>query len=97
MHDLIATQTGGSAAEVGRQARVADAGSRLLEALADNAGLLDAPPKRRELARRLANAGSQAKAWLAEKPTPPTAAIAKVRLLCFENDRRLVPCRVQPP
>lgn len=97
--DLVEKLGGKPAAEAERIARRADAGSRLIESLADSTELLETPKQTRaELARRLAATAPSAKAWLAVKPPPSPKVTPKlVRPLCFDDKQRLVPCTVANP
>ena len=96
--ELIAKLTGKGAGEIQRIERRGEAGARLIAALADNTDLLEASSKRRELARRLASFGAPAKEWLSVKPVRVPGAVAKkLRPLCFDADRKVVPCKVTTP
>ena len=92
--ELIDKLGGKPAPEAERIQRRAEAGARLIESLADNAALFDAPNRRAELLRRLAGAAPHAKAWAAAKPArvPQKVAPKLVRPLCFDDKHALVPC-----
>lgn len=102
MHDLIAQRTGKTAADVASLDRRATAGAALIEGLAANVELLSPPSsadpsvkkKHRELAKRLASLGAQARDWKSAS-SATRAPSKKLTLLCFDADRRVVPCNVK--
>ena len=98
MHELIAKITKKTTGEIQLLERRGEAGARLIASLADNVDLLGAPAKRVELARRLAPLGAHAKEWLSVKPARgANGASLKLRALCFDAARKVVPCTVAKP
>ena len=85
--ELVEKLGGKPAVEAERIHRRAEAGARLIESLADNAALFDAPKRRGVLLRRLATAAPQAMGWAAFKPAakPQKLAPKLVRPLCFDD------------